>query len=67
MAEGRERVKANVMTPQPNAESSRPANGCQKHFKKGKKISCEKRDQLRVEGKYSTANNWVTYGRVVSS
>ena len=50
-ADGKERVRANAVTPQPQAGPSRTEGGRPRHVRKGKKISKEKRDQLRAEGK----------------
>ena len=49
--EGRERVRANAVTPQPRAGPSRTEGRHAKRAQRGKKISREKRDQLRAEGK----------------
>ena len=49
--EGKERVRANAVTPQPQAGPSRTEGGRPRHARKGKKISKERRDQLRAEGK----------------
>ena len=49
--EGKERVCANAVTPQPQAGPSRTEGGHPRHARRGKKISKERRDQLRAEGK----------------
>ena len=49
--DGRERVRANAVTPQPRGGPSRADGRRAKHARKGKKVSREKRDQLRAEGK----------------
>jgi hypothetical protein len=50
-AEGRDRVRANAVTPNPRPGPTRPNGQRPKPTRRGKKISREKRDQLRAEGK----------------